>query len=181
MINVPCTKRYGLMAVMQKMEIREIPEQTILYGYYNPITKDNPPNQITLNNTIDNKATRYQVHFSLVAGYNPPSNVLITIANYKKVLSTASTNYPCVTKVLYASGPSLSDIVQMNGRTNRAYTQCGITFCQLPVIETMMRYELLDPIMPRNPDLNVFVEAYKALSKPETIVSSTTKNTTEND
>lgn len=69
----------------------------------------------------------------------------------------------------------------MNGRTNRAFVQCGITFTALPVIQTTMRYEITQPIHPMNKDMMVFVDAYKSLTKPQVLVADLTKNLIEND
>jgi len=96
-IKMVSNKKYGLVAkITTKLKPRSFPENTILYGSYDPLpnveklTEINKDNVSTLPNT-----TRFQTQFNLVAGFNPPCDIQWIHANYK-VGPRKCTNYPYV-------------------------------------------------------------------------------------
>lgn len=121
-IHIKTEKKYGLLAtVTTNKTIREIPYSCLLYGNYRPM-KGATTVQVINKNSKDDKVSenRLQLPFQLVAGYNPPHNFQMAIANFS-VPMRACTTYPGVFMNVTSSGPTRCDLSQIMGRVGRPF------------------------------------------------------------
>lgn len=87
---------------------------------------------MTLKNIPKHPSSRIVCHFTLASGFNPGTNIKLAMVNFTKCYMTADKNYPSVFHAMKTIAPNWNEVIQVSGRTNRAFTVGGITLTNVP-------------------------------------------------